>query len=152
MCRTGARMVAEAARYWGGMGVAGGAHGPCQASELHSELVPKTSSYTWSSPLMMRRRRRRNAATEGRWAFLSRAASSSTGEPYSGRCPSPRRYPGWNGLHLSSRRSLSLVPPSAKSRRHLHEIFVNDACTVRWVNSTPAFSLIFSSAVTRHVR
>ena len=144
MCRAGARMVAEAARYWGGMGVAGGAHGPCQASEhglrvgaedvlLHmflagddepeaaaerrdrgvmgvpdgpcvghvgralpgfwwgtygggggqmpgwsglpaehmaparprnmdSELVPRTSSYTWSSPVMTSRRRRRNAA------------------------------------------------------------------------------------------
>ena len=33
MCRAGARMVAEAGRYRGGMGVAGGAHGPCQAPE-----------------------------------------------------------------------------------------------------------------------
>ena len=44
--------------------------------------------------------------------------------------------------------SLSLVPPSAKSVEHLHEDFVNDAPAIGWVNSTPAISLIFSSATT----
>ena len=42
---------------------------PARPRNMHSELVPKTSSYTLSSSVMMRRRRRRNAATEGRWAF-----------------------------------------------------------------------------------
>ena len=42
---------------------------PASPRNMDSELVPKTSSYTCSSPLMTSRRRRRNAATEGRWAF-----------------------------------------------------------------------------------
>ena len=45
-------------------------------------------------------------------------------------------------------RSLSLVPPSTKSVEHLQEDFVNDAPAIGWVNSTPAISLIFSSAIT----
>ena len=49
---------------------------------------------------------------------------------------------------LSSRRSLSLVPPSAKCVEHLHEVFVNDALVPRWVNSIAAISLIFTSALT----
>ena len=75
-------------------------------------------------------------------------AISSTGEPCSARCPDPQRYHGSTSPLLSFRRSLSLVPPSAKSRRHLHEILANDARNVRWVNSISAFSLIFASAVT----
>ena len=75
-------------------------------------------------------------------------AISSTVEPCSGRRPDPRRSPGWNGPLLSFRIFLSLVPPLAKSVGHLHESFVNNAPVLRWVNSTPAFSLIFSSAIT----
>ena len=62
--------------------------------------------------------------------------------------PSSPAIPVWNGPPLSSRRSLSLVPPSTKSVEHLHEDFVNDAPAIGWVNSTPAISLIFSSAIT----
>ena len=81
---------------------------------------------------------------------LGRTASgdSDAGGPCSGRCPGLRQSPGWSGPLLSSRRSLSLVPPSTKFRRHLHEFFVNDALPARWVNSASAISLIFTSAVT----
>ena len=59
----------------------------------------------------------------------------------------PGNRPGGMASPLSFRRSLSLVPPLARCVQHLHEIFVNDACAIRWVNSFPAFSLIFASAV-----
>ena len=65
-----------------------------------------------------------------------------------GDAPGLQQCPGWSGPLLSSRRSLSLVPPSTKFRRHLHEIFVNNALAVRWVNSASAISLIFTSTVT----
>ena len=64
------------------------------------------------------------------------------------RCETVGRHgPGWNGPPLSSRRSLSHVPPSAKCE-HLHEDFVNDAPDIGWVNTISAISLSFSSAVT----
>ena len=75
-------------------------------------------------------------------------ATSGISAPYFERCPVPRRYPVLSGPLPSSRRSLSLVPPSANSVEHLHEDFVNDAPAIGWVNSTPAISLIFSSAIT----
>ena len=77
------------------------------------------------------------------------SGDSGISAPYFERCPVPRRSPVWNGPLPSSRRSLSLVPPSTKSVEHLHEDFVNDAPAIGWVNSTPAISLIFSSAITR---
>ena len=83
----------------------------------------------------------------GPWAAWP-PATSGISAPYCERCPVPRRYPVWNGPLPSSRRSLSLVPPSAESVEHLHEDFVNDAPAIGWVNSTPAISLIFSSAIT----
>ena len=91
-------------------------------------------------------------ASAGASASWHRVISGISG-PCSGRRPIPRRPPVWSGPLPSSRRSLSLVPPSAKSAEHLHEDFVNDAPTIGWVNATPAISLIFSSAVTRcHVQ
>ena len=75
-------------------------------------------------------------------------ASSGNVEPYSVQCPVLPRSHGWTALRLSFRRSLSRLPPSAISVGHLHENFVNNAPALRWVNSTPAFSLIFSSAIT----
>ena len=64
------------------------------------------------------------------------------------RCEMVGRHgPGWNGPPLSSRRSLSLVPPSAKCE-HLHEDFVNDAPDIGCVNTISAVPLSFSSAVT----
>ena len=64
------------------------------------------------------------------------------------RCETVGRHgPGWNGPLRSSRRSLSLVPPSAKCEP-LHEEFVNDAPDIGWVNTISAISLSFSSAVT----
>ena len=75
--------------------------------------------------------------------------TSGISAPYFERCPVPRRSPVWNGPLPSSRRSLSLVPPSAKSVEHLREDFVNDARAIGWVNSTPAISLILSSAITQ---
>ena len=38
---------------------------PARPRNMHSAPVPKTSSYTCSSPVMMSRSRRRNAVTEG---------------------------------------------------------------------------------------
>ena len=64
------------------------------------------------------------------------------------RGDTPRRYPAWNGPPISSRRSLSLVPPSAKPVGFLHEDFGNDAIAFRWVYTISAFSLISSWAVT----
>ena len=81
------------------------------------------------------------------WASWHRVIPD-TGEPCPLRCAVPRRYPVWCDPPLSFRRSLSLVPPSARSVGHLHEDFVNDASAIRWANSTPAISLIFSSAIT----
>ena len=86
------------------------------------------------------------AAAEA-WASWHRVISD-TGEACSLQCAVPRRYPVWCDPPLPFRRSLSLLPPSAKSVGHLHEDFVNDASTVRCANSTPAISLIFSSAIT----
>ena len=47
-----------------------------------------------------------------------------------GDAPGLQQCLGWSGPFLSSRRSLSLVPPSTKFRRHLHEIFVNNALAI----------------------
>ena len=71
-----------------------------------------------------------------------------TRAPCSGRCPVPRRSPGRNGPPLSSRRSLSLIPPSAICLKHLRTVSADDATILRWVNSTSAVLLIFTSAVT----
>ena len=56
--------------------------------------------------------------------------------------------PVWNGPLPSSRRPLSLVPPSTKSVEHLNEDFVNDGPHIGWVNTSSAISLSFSSAIT----
>ena len=71
-----------------------------------------------------------------------------TRAPCSGRCPVPRRSAGRNGPPLSSRRSLSLLPPSAICLKHLRTVSADDAIILWWVNSTSAISLIFTSAVT----
>ena len=72
--------------------------------------------------------------------------NSGTREPSFGRRPTHQRSPGWNVPPLSSRSSLSLVPPSAKCE-HLHEDFVNDVPDSGWVNTISAISISFSSAV-----
>ena len=86
------------------------------------------------------------------WCFGHMASGDSgISAPWFDRCPSgdtPRRYPAWNGPPISSRRSLSLVPPSAKPVWFLHEDFGNDAIAFRWVYTISAFSLISSWAVT----
>ena len=73
--------------------------------------------------------------------------NSGTGEPCFWQRPGHRQPAGWTGPPLSSRRPISLVPPSIKCEQ-LHEDFVNDALSFRWVNSIPAFLLSCPSAVT----
>ena len=71
-----------------------------------------------------------------------------TGWKSTKRTTSWASHPGSRGPFLSSRGPLSLVPTSTKFRRLLHEILVNNAFDARWVNSTSAISLTFTSAVT----
>ena len=73
-------------------------------------------------------RRCGSACTPAGWNFATRTTGWNA-------------YPGSRGHLLSSRtRSHSLVPPSTKFRRLLHEILVNNAFDASWVNSTSAVS------------
>ena len=56
--------------------------------------------------------------------------------------------PRCNDPLLSSRRSLSLLPPSAIRLKHLRAVSADDATILWWVKSTSEISPIFTSAVT----
>ena len=123
-------------------------------SRLHSPGFSTPGAAPRSSPTLRRGADRRTRRRGPAWTCAVASASASwlpessgTGAPCCGRCSGPRRSPGWNGPPPSSRRSLSLVPPSAMCVEHLHEVFVNDALAVRWVNTMPAISLIFTLAL-----
>ena len=70
--------------------------------------------------------------------------SRGTCVPCCGTPPTPGQSPGSNGPLLSSRRSLSLVPPLAMCLTHLRRVSADNAATFRWVNSVLLLSPIFN--------
>ena len=81
---------------------------------------------------------------------LGRMASgiSGTGAPCRGTRPAHGQFPGLNGPPFSSRRFLSLPPPSAMCLTHLRRVPADDATTTGWVSSILLLPPIFNSRLT----
>ena len=76
-------------------------------------------------------------------------AITDTGAPCSGKRPAPWQSPGSNGQRLSTRISLSLVPPLAICPVHLRRKSADDATILRWVNSNLLLLHILMLLLTR---
>ncbi len=73
-------------------------------------------------------------AAAAAWAAWPQGTSGTSG-PCCGTRPAPGQFPGSNGPPLSSRRSLSPLPPSAMCLTHLRRVPADDATITGWVSS-----------------